>query len=68
MTSLLVDNFKLIVLTLWIGSMVGLAKFGNAVNGKHARTAGNLRDPDWLSDRSGAAAQVGGSGRATQPW
>ena len=36
MTTLLLENFKLLVLALWIGSTIVLAKLGNATKGKHA--------------------------------
>jgi len=38
MTALVIENFKLIVLALWIGATVGLAKLGSATRGGHART------------------------------
>jgi len=36
MTPLLIANFKLIVLALWIGSMVGLTKLGSITKDKRA--------------------------------
>jgi len=39
MTTLLIENFKLLVLALWIGSTIVLAKLGNATKRAGAEPA-----------------------------
>jgi len=38
MTTLLIENFKLLVLALWIGSTIALAKLGDATKRARSRS------------------------------